>query len=124
MVLLHHEVVVDFPDGQPTENHSATLLEFGRTKSGKTISAMALTVGIPAGIGALVFFSPLSFYIMVWANALTWYMFFLLLQLLLQNKIKTRGVVRPIEPEVYMPGIVICFLGSGFSVTINADILH
>lgn len=78
MVLLHHEVVVDFPDGQPTENHSATLLEFGRTKSGKTISAMALTVGIPAGIGAL---------------------------LLLQNKIKTRGVLRPIEPEVYMPAL-------------------
>lgn len=54
MVLLHHEVEVDFPDGQLTEIHRATLLEFGRTKNGKTTSAMALTVGIPAGIGALV----------------------------------------------------------------------
>lgn len=54
MVLLHHEVEVDFPDDQHTEKHIATLLEFGRTKNGKTITAMALTVGIPAAIGALV----------------------------------------------------------------------
>lgn len=54
MVLLHHEVEVDFPDRQLTEIHRATLLEFGRTKNGKTTTAMALTVGIPAGIGALV----------------------------------------------------------------------
>ncbi|KAG2717762.1 hypothetical protein I3843_03G190100 [Carya illinoinensis] len=78
MVLLHHEVEVDFPDDQITENHTATLLEFGRTENGKTTSAMALTVGIPAGIGAL---------------------------LLLENKIKTRGVLRPIVPEVYMPAL-------------------
>lgn len=78
MVLLHHEVEVDFPDGQLTEIHRATLLEFGRTKNAKTTSAMALTVGIPAGIGAL---------------------------LLLENKIKTRGVLRPIEPEVYVPAL-------------------
>ncbi|KAA8534721.1 hypothetical protein F0562_029837 [Nyssa sinensis] len=76
MVLLHHEVEVDFPDGRPTETHQATLLEFGRTKNGKT-TAMALTVGIPAAIGAL---------------------------LVLANKIKTRGVLRPIDPEVYVPG--------------------
>ncbi|KAF8393706.1 hypothetical protein HHK36_021953 [Tetracentron sinense] len=76
MVLLHHEVEVDFPDGQPTEIHQATLLEFGRTKNGKTTTAMALTVGIPAAIGAL---------------------------LLLENKIKTRGVLRPLKPEVYLP---------------------
>ncbi|XP_041004799.1 alpha-aminoadipic semialdehyde synthase isoform X1 [Juglans microcarpa x Juglans regia] len=78
MVLLHHEVEVDFPDDQITENHTATLLEFGRTENGKTTSAMALTVGIPAGIGAL---------------------------LLLENKIKTRGVLRPIVPEVYTPAL-------------------
>ncbi|KAM3741687.1 hypothetical protein ACB098_07G015600 [Castanea mollissima] len=77
MVLLHHEVEVDFPDGL-SENHSATLLEFGRTKNGKMTTAMALTVGIPAGIGAL---------------------------LLLENKIKTRGVLRPIEPEIYEPAL-------------------
>jgi alpha-aminoadipic semialdehyde synthase len=52
-LILHHEVEVDFPDGL-SENHRATLLEFGRTKNGKTITAMALTVGVPAGIGALV----------------------------------------------------------------------
>ena len=54
MVLLHHEIEVDFRDGQPTENHRATLLEFGRTKDGNTTTAMALTVGIPAAVGALV----------------------------------------------------------------------
>lgn len=52
---MHHEVEVDFPNGQRTENHRATLLECGRTKNGKTTTAMALTVGIPAAIGALVF---------------------------------------------------------------------
>ncbi|THG19471.1 hypothetical protein TEA_007196 [Camellia sinensis var. sinensis] len=78
MVLLHHEVEVDFPDGQPAENHHATLLEFGRTKDGKTTTAMAFTVGVPAAIGAL---------------------------LLLANKIKTKGVLRPIEPEVYVPAL-------------------
>lgn len=55
MVLLHHEVEVDFPDGQPAEKHVATLLEFGNSKNGKSTTAMALTVGIPAAIGALVF---------------------------------------------------------------------
>lgn len=54
MVLLHHEVEVEFSDGQPKENHRATLLEFGRTKNARTTTAMALTVGIPAAIGALV----------------------------------------------------------------------
>ncbi|XP_048227495.1 alpha-aminoadipic semialdehyde synthase isoform X2 [Ricinus communis] len=78
MVLLHHEVEVEFPDGKRTEYHRGTLLEFGTTKKGKTITAMALTVGIPAAIGAL---------------------------LLLENKIKTKGVVRPIEPEVYVPAL-------------------
>ncbi|PSS02071.1 Saccharopine dehydrogenase, partial [Actinidia chinensis var. chinensis] len=78
MVLLHHEVEVDFPDGRPSENHRSTLLEFGSTKNGKTTTAMAFTVGIPAAIGAL---------------------------LLLADKIKTRGVLRPIEPEVYVPAL-------------------
>ncbi|CAL9771345.1 unnamed protein product [Musa acuminata subsp. burmannicoides] len=76
MVLLHHEVQIEFPDGRPTENHWATLLEFGKVEDGKATSAMALTVGIPAAIGVL---------------------------LLLQNKIQSRGVVRPLEPEVYAP---------------------
>ncbi|XP_022888117.1 alpha-aminoadipic semialdehyde synthase [Olea europaea var. sylvestris] len=76
MVLMHHEVEVDFPNGQRTENHRATLLECGRTKNGKTTTAMALTVGIPAAIGAL---------------------------LMLQNKIDTKGVLRPIDPEIYVP---------------------
>ncbi|CAK9143275.1 unnamed protein product [Ilex paraguariensis] len=78
MVLLHHEVEVDFLDGRAMENHRATLLEFGRTENGKKTTAMALTVGIPAAIGAL---------------------------LLLANKIKTRGVLRPIDPEVYLPAL-------------------
>ncbi|KAH7861987.1 hypothetical protein Vadar_033390 [Vaccinium darrowii] len=80
MVLLHHEVEVEFPDGQPAKKHKATLLEFGRTENGKTTTAMASTVGITAAIGAL---------------------------LLLADKIKTRGVLRPIEPEVYVPALEI-----------------
>lgn len=31
------------------------------------------------------------------------------LQLILGNKIKTRGVLRPIEPEVYVPGNYVRF---------------
>jgi len=54
MVLLHHEVEVEYPESQHEENHRATLLEFGRIENGKTTTAMALTVGIPAAIGALV----------------------------------------------------------------------
>ncbi|MED6110949.1 hypothetical protein PIB30_047757 [Stylosanthes scabra] len=77
MVLLYHEVEVEYPDGQ-TEKHRATLLEFGKSVNGKTASAMALTVGIPVAIGAL---------------------------LLLTNKIQTRGVLRPLEPEVYTPAL-------------------
>ncbi|KAI4379957.1 hypothetical protein MLD38_006193 [Melastoma candidum] len=79
MVLLHHEVEVEFSDSQKIENHRATLLEFGKVENdGKTTTAMALTVGIPAAIGAL---------------------------LLLTKKIKTRGVLRPIFPEVYVPAL-------------------
>ncbi|GKV03738.1 hypothetical protein SLEP1_g15988 [Rubroshorea leprosula] len=80
MVLLHDEIEIEFPESKCTENHTATLLEFGRTKNGKMVSAMAITVGVPAAIGAL---------------------------LLLTNKIKSRGVLRPIEPEVYEPGLEI-----------------
>ncbi|XP_020592685.1 alpha-aminoadipic semialdehyde synthase-like, partial [Phalaenopsis equestris] len=78
MVLLHHEIQVEYPDGRPTENHKATLLEFGTTENGKTTTAMARTVGVPAAIGAL---------------------------LLLQNKIQTKGLIRPTEPEVYVPAL-------------------
>nr|XP_012573376.1 alpha-aminoadipic semialdehyde synthase isoform X2 [Cicer arietinum] len=78
MVLLHHEVEIEYPDSQITEKHRATLLEFGKTVDGKTTTAMALTVGIPAAVGAL---------------------------LLLTNKIQTRGVLRPIQPEVYTPAL-------------------
>lgn len=78
MVLLHHEVEIEFPNGHPAESHRGTLLEFGRTVNGKTTTAMALTVGIPAAVGAL---------------------------LLLANKIQTSGVLRPILPEVYEPAL-------------------
>lgn len=54
MVLLHHQVVVDFPNSRSTENHQAILLEFGRAQNGKETSAMAFTVGIPVAIGTLV----------------------------------------------------------------------
>ncbi|KAJ3695752.1 hypothetical protein LUZ60_001129 [Juncus effusus] len=78
MVLLHHEVRVEFSDGQLAEKHEGTLLEFGKIENGKTTTAMALTVGVPAAIGAL---------------------------LLLQNKVQKRGVIRPIHSQVYMPAL-------------------
>lgn len=78
MVLLYHEIEVEFPESHTVEKHQATLLEFGKTEKETTTSAMALTVGVPAAIGAL---------------------------LLLGNKIKKRGILRPIEPEVYIPAL-------------------
>jgi len=80
MVLLHHEVEVEYPDGRPTEKHQATLLEFGKTENGRSTTSMALTVGVPAAIGAL---------------------------LLLQNKVQRKGVIRPLEPEIYIPALEI-----------------
>jgi alpha-aminoadipic semialdehyde synthase len=80
MVLLHHEVEVEYPDARPTEKHQATLLEFGKTENGRSTTAMALTVGVPAAIGAL---------------------------LLLQNKVQRKGVIRPLEPEIYIPALEI-----------------
>ncbi|KAK1280738.1 Alpha-aminoadipic semialdehyde synthase [Acorus gramineus] len=93
MVLLHHEVEVEYPDDQPSECHHATLLEFGRMKNGRMNKAMALTVGIPAAIGAL---------------------------LLLENKIKTKGVIRPLDPEVYVPALDI-LEGYGFKIMEKVD---
>uniref|UniRef100_A0A803M8V2 Saccharopine dehydrogenase (NAD(+), L-glutamate-forming) n=1 Tax=Chenopodium quinoa TaxID=63459 RepID=A0A803M8V2_CHEQI len=78
MVLLYHEIEVKFPESQKIEKHQATLLEFGKTEKGRTTTAMALTVGVPVAIGAL---------------------------LLLSNKVKSRGVLRPIEQEVYAPAL-------------------
>ncbi|KAL8143623.1 hypothetical protein V2J09_016655 [Rumex salicifolius] len=84
MVLLHHEIEVEFTGEEySTEKRQATLLEFGKSscKEGgttTTTTAMALTVGVPAAIGAL---------------------------LLLTNKLKTRGLLRPIDPEVYVPAL-------------------
>eukprot|EP01018_Ginkgo_biloba_P028011 Gb_24725 [translate_table: standard] len=80
MVLLHHELEVRYTDKRPSERHTTTLLEFGKIAKEKSRSAMALTVGIPAAIGA---------------------------QLLLQNKIKSKGVLRPLEPEIYFPALEI-----------------
>ncbi|VAI61792.1 unnamed protein product [Triticum turgidum subsp. durum] len=80
MVLLHHEVEVEYPDGRPTEKHQATLMEFGKTENGRSTTAMALTVGVPAAIGAL---------------------------LLLQNKVQKKGVIRPLQPEIYIPALEI-----------------
>lgn len=78
MVLLHHEIEIDFPNGRPSENHRATLLELGRTNKEEKYTAMALTVGIPAAIGAL---------------------------LILGKKVEATGVLRPIDPEIYLPAL-------------------
>jgi alpha-aminoadipic semialdehyde synthase len=61
MVLLHHEVEVEYPNSQTTKKHRATLLEYGKIADGKTTTAMALTVGIPAAVGALVLSLPFLF---------------------------------------------------------------
>ncbi|MCO5605370.1 hypothetical protein L7F22_059553 [Adiantum nelumboides] len=82
MVLLHHEIEIKFGDDRRSEKHVATLLEFGDLGSSssdffqKPHSAMARTVGLPAAIGA---------------------------QLLLLGKISSRGVLRPLHPEIYLP---------------------
>ncbi|KAJ0981012.1 hypothetical protein J5N97_009267 [Dioscorea zingiberensis] len=94
MVLLHHVIEVEYPDDKPTETHRATLLEFGRMENGRSVTAMALTVGIPAGIGAL---------------------------LLIQKKIQKRGVVRPLQPEVYLPALDI-LEAFGLKVVENVEI--
>ncbi|MCO5561188.1 hypothetical protein L7F22_014809 [Adiantum nelumboides] len=82
MVLLHHEIEIKFGDNRRSEKHIATLLDFGDLGSSssdtfqKPHSAMARTVGLPAAIGA---------------------------QLLLLGKISSRGVLRPLHPEIYLP---------------------
>lgn len=80
MVLLHHEVEVAYEDRRPNERHAATLLEFGKTEKEKQQTAMARTVGITAAIGAM---------------------------LLLEGKVKSTGVLRPLEPEIYLPALEI-----------------
>ncbi|CAM6098157.1 unnamed protein product [Calypogeia fissa] len=81
LVLLHHELEVAF-DGGPTERHTATLLTLGETANscgnspGGPQSAMARTVGLTVAIGA---------------------------QLLLFDEVKSRGVLRPMQAEVYDP---------------------
>ncbi|XP_034577051.1 alpha-aminoadipic semialdehyde synthase isoform X2 [Setaria viridis] len=94
MVLLHHEVEVEYPDGRPTEKHQATLLEFGKVENGQSTTAMALTVGVAAGIGAL---------------------------LLLQNRVQAKGVIRPLEPEIYIPALEM-LESSGIKLTERVEI--
>lgn len=67
MALLYHEIEVEFPESREMEKHQAILLGFGKTEKGRTISAMALTVGVPAAIGALVHLSP-SFLLLLCSN--------------------------------------------------------
>eukprot|EP00250_Pteridium_aquilinum_P021416 c25115_g1_i3 orf=358-1851(-) len=100
MVLLHHEIEIEYGDGhQPSEKRVATLLEFGDVGSGSTDpfqkphSAMARTVGLPAAIGA---------------------------QLLLVGKISSRGVLRPLHPEIYEPVLEV-LASSGIHVKEHAD---
>eukprot|EP00249_Psilotum_nudum_P019538 c27304_g1_i1 orf=257-3433(+) len=100
MVLLHHELKILYQDGRQAERHSATLLEFGDSKYHEDSlrrpqSAMARTVGLPAAIGA---------------------------QLLLLGKIQTRGVLRPLSPEIYLPVLEI-LEASGLQVDENIQYL-
>ena len=58
MVFLYHEMEIEYPDSQITEKRRAALVEFGKIIDGKTTTAMSLTVGIPAAVGALVISFP------------------------------------------------------------------
>ncbi|KAK6131718.1 hypothetical protein DH2020_034515 [Rehmannia glutinosa] len=123
MVLLHHEVEVDFPDGQPTEKNRATLLEFGRTDGVRSYTAMALTVGIPAAIGALVcscllLCSRVELEITLGKNYINVALSYS--QLLLGNNIKAKGVIRPLDPEIYVPALEI-IEAYGFKLLENID---
>lgn len=99
MVLLHHEIEIQYGDGRPAEKHVATLLEFGDVGVGSTDpfqkphSAMARTVGLPAAIGA---------------------------QLLLLGNINSRGVLRPLNPEIYVPVLEV-LESSGVHIKEHAD---
>lgn len=106
MVLLHHEVEVEYADGRPAEKHQATLLEFGKVENGRSTTAMALTVGIPAAIGALVrsLTAAFTFHMHESIRHVFTGMIVIMMQLLLQNKVQRKGVIRPLEPEVYIPG--------------------
>ncbi|KAJ1847055.1 hypothetical protein IWW55_000075 [Coemansia sp. RSA 2706] len=73
MVCLFHEFGIENPDGS-YDVQTSSLVAYGGSESGET--AMARTVGVPAAIAT---------------------------RLLLENKIQTRGVIRPTIPEIYQP---------------------
>ncbi|KAJ2656007.1 hypothetical protein IWW48_005248 [Coemansia sp. RSA 1200] len=73
MVCLFHEFGIENPDGT-YDVECSSLVTYGDNETGET--AMARTVGIPAAIAT---------------------------RLLLENKIKTTGVIRPTIPEIYQP---------------------
>ncbi|XP_002975543.2 alpha-aminoadipic semialdehyde synthase [Selaginella moellendorffii] len=86
LVLLHHELEVVYEDSRSAERHSATLVAVGescnqlKNESRRPHSAMARTVGLTVAIGA---------------------------ELLFTGRLKSRGVIRPLQPEVYVPGLEI-----------------
>lgn len=71
MVLMHHEFGVRTPTG--SETHTSTLVAYGDVGG---YSAMAKTVGVPAGMGV---------------------------ELMLKGGIGGRGVIGPIDRDVYEP---------------------
>ncbi|KAJ2546874.1 hypothetical protein EV175_005439 [Coemansia sp. RSA 1933] len=73
MVCLFHEFGIENPDGT-YDVECSSLVAYGDCEAGET--AMARTVGIPAAIAV---------------------------RLLLEDKIKTTGVIRPTIPEIYNP---------------------
>ncbi|KAJ2083695.1 hypothetical protein H4R24_000653 [Coemansia sp. RSA 988] len=73
MVCLFHEFGIENTDGS-YDVQTSSMVAYGDPESGET--AMARTVGVPAAIAT---------------------------RLLLEGKVKTRGVIRPTIPEIYNP---------------------
>ncbi|KAJ2784663.1 hypothetical protein H4R18_000954 [Coemansia javaensis] len=73
MVCLFHEFGIENADGT-YDVHTSSLVAYGDPEAGQT--AMARTVGVPAAIAT---------------------------RLLLEDAVKTRGVIRPTIPEIYNP---------------------
>ena len=73
MIILHHEFLAEYPKAKEKEKITSTLIDFGIPHGD---SSMSRTVGLPCAIAVKLF---------------------------LQGKYKTKGVLIPVDRDVYMP---------------------
>ncbi len=95
MCLMHHEVDVEFPATGLKQRHTATLIQY--TENG--VTSMSKTVGLTAAIGAqVVSRTPCScscaHSLCLWCH---------MLQLILDGRTTSKGMVCPVTPEWYEP---------------------